>query len=156
MALTHQGAQFSICATPQTPPVLLAAFDLLTWVPVTGVVTAPSFRVTQNILTQNTLDTDIGEKQGGFRQGEDTEIVVSFKEDSDAGIAAMEAAAQSQNLYAVKYELNNSGGTNGTTFYAIAKITGGGGPVGGGGEDFANRTYTLGITHQAPIEKAAA
>lgn len=156
MALTHQGGTLSICATPQTPPLDQAAFGLLTWVEIPGVVTAPSFRVSQNILTQNTLSDDIAQKQGGFRSGEDSEIVVAFTGKSNAGIAALEAAAQSQNIYAIKYELNNSGGTNGTIFYALVIVASGGGVVGGGGEDFANRTYNIAMTHQFPIEVDAA
>lgn len=156
MALTHQGAVFSICTTPQTPTLDQAAFDLLTYVDASGVVTAPSFRVVQNIVTQNELDTDIGAKQGGFRSGEDSEIVMSHREISDAFVAAMDAAAKTNNLFAVKYELNNSGGTNGTTYYALAKIGNVGGPTGGGGEDFANLSWNIGISDQYPVEKAAA
>lgn len=155
-SLTHQGAAFGICTTPQSPTLDLTAFELLTYVPSTGIVTAPSFRITQNILTQNTLDTDVGDKQGGFRQGEDSELVVAHKEASDAFVAAMNAAGNSQNLFAVSYELDNSLGANGTTYFALAKITGGGGPGGGSGEDFANLMWNIGISSQIPVEKPAA
>lgn len=156
MALTHQGGSFEICTTPQTSVADAAAFQALTYVPVPGVVTAPSFRVVQNTLQENTLDSDIANIQGGFRQGETTDVVFSFAEESQAGIAAMEAAARSGNLFAVKYELNNSLGSNGTTYYALAFIGGGGGPTGGGGEDFAQRQYSITPSSQQPIEVAAA
>ena len=156
MALTHQGGAFSICASPQTPTLDEAAFDALTYVPVPGVVTAPSFRVEQNTLSQNTLADDIAQIQGGFRQGQTTDVTVAFSPATQAGIAAMEAAADSANLFAVKYELNDSLGTNGTTFYALCFVGGGGGVEGGGGEDFANRVYNLTPSHQKPVEKDAA
>lgn len=156
MALTHQGATLSIVAAAQTPPLNQAAFAALTYLPIPGVVTAPSFRVEQNTLFQNTLDDDIAQIQGGFRQGQTTDVTVAFTDASNAAIAALEAAAQSANLYAFKYELNNSGGTNGTTFYALCFVGGGGGVEGGGGEDFANRVYSLTPSHQLPIEVDAA
>ena len=156
MALTHQGGVLSICATAQSPTLNQAAFEALTFVEVPGVVTAPSFRIEQNTLTQNTLGDDIAQIQGGFRTGQTTDNTIAFREITDPGIAAMEAAASSANLYALKYELNNSGGSNGTTYYALCFVAGGGGPEGGGGEDFANRVYSLTPSHQAPIEVAAA
>lgn len=156
MALTHQGGTLSICATAQSPTLNQAAFEALTFVEVPGVVTAPSFRIEQNTLTQNTLGDDIAQIQGGFRQGQTTDTAVAFLDASNAGIAAMEAAASSANLYAFKYELNNSQGTNGTIFYALCFVAGGGGVEGGGGEDFANRVYSLTPSHQAPIEVDAA
>lgn len=156
MAITHQGGVFSICATAQSPVLSLADFEGLTFVEIPGVVTAPSFRIEQNTLTQNTLGDDIAQVQGGYRQGQSTDVSLSFEEITDPGIAAIEASASSANLYAFKYELNNSRGVNGTTFYALCFVGGGGGPEGGGGEDFANRVYTLTPSHQAPIEVAAA
>lgn len=154
--LAHQGGRFYICTTPQTPTLDLAAFEALTYVQVPGVVTAPSMRVTQNTIVENTLDSDIAQIQGGFRQGETTDVVFSFNEASNAGIAAMEAAAQSGNLFACYYELPNSLGTNGTQFYALCFIGGGGGVTGGGGEDFAQRSYSITPSSQLPVEKAAA
>ena len=156
MALTHQGGTLSICATAQTPTLNQAAFEALTYVEIPGVVTAPSFRVSQNIINQPTLSDDIIQKQGGLREGEDSEMTIAFTGASNAGVAALEAAAQSQNIYAFKYELNNSGGTNGTIFYALFIVASGGGVTGGGVEDFANRSYNLAMTHQFPIEVDAA
>lgn len=155
MALTHQGGSLFICATAQSPTLNQTAFEALTYVTVPGVVTAPSFRIEQNTLTQNTLSDDIAQIQGGFRQGQTTDTTLAFEEITNAGIAAMEAAAASANLFALKYELNNSLGTNGTTYYALCFVAGGGGPEGGGGEDFANRVYSLTPSHQSPIEVAA-
>lgn len=154
MALTHQGGVFSICATAQTPTLNQAAFEALTYIDVPGVVNAPSFRVEQNTLTQNTLSDDIAQIQGGFRQGETSDVTFAFSDITQAGIAAIEAAAKSANLFAVKYELNNSLGTNGTIIYALCFVGGGGSPTGGGGEDFANRVYSLTPSHQQPIEVA--
>lgn len=157
-ALTHQGAKFRISPTPILAadiPLDQAAFDaIVDYITLTGIVTAPSFRITQNVLSQATLDQEIAQKQGGIRSGEDTEVAFSFQE--NAGITALETAANSQNIYAVQYELNNSLGTNGTTYSAVCIVTGGGGPVGGGVEDFANLVFGLSPTDQAPLKKAAA
>lgn len=156
MAITHAKGRFRICTTPQTPTLDLAAFEALSYVDVTGIVTAPSFSVQQNTLSEQTLDTEIDSISGGVISGEETEIVLSFKEGTDSGVAAMEAAAASSAYFAVQYELNNSGGTNGTTYFALVFVGGGGGPSGGGVEDFAQRRYTMRPTDQRPIEKAAA
>lgn len=157
MALTHQGGKLSICTTAQTAnlPLNQAAFALLTYVPIGGVVTVPGMSVTDNILTQNTLDSDIAQKQKGFRTVEDGELTVAFDE-GDTGQEALITASDTQNIFAFKYELNNSLGTNGTTFYFVAIVGGGEGITGGGGEDFVNRMFMLGLTHQAPIRVDAA
>lgn len=158
MALTHQGAVFGISTTPIIPSLDLAAFELLTYELSTGkgVVTAPSFNVSQNILTQNTLDTEIAEKQVGVASGEDSEIVMSHNAATDSLVAALNDAGRSQNIFGVRYEMNDSLGTNGTTYFAAAIIGGGGGPVGGGVEDFANLRWAISLTHQYPVIKAAA
>lgn len=153
MAVTHQGGVFEICTTPQESNLDQTAFEALTYVPVPQVVSAPSFTIEDNILTQNTLDDDIAQKQKGFRQAQDTTIEVALISGGDSGHAALDAAARTKNAYAVRYILPDpvTGGGTGTTTYARAVI-GGGGVGGGGGEDFANRTYALGVTSQFPIE----
>lgn len=158
MALTHQGAIFGISTTPITPTLDLTAFEALTYEFSTGkgVVTAPSFSVAQNILTQNTLDTQIAEKQVGVASGEDSELTMSHRAATDVLVTALNAAARSQNIFGVSYELNDSLGANGTTYFAAAILGGGGGPVGGGVEDFANLRWSISLTHQYPVIKAAA
>lgn len=156
MGLTLQGATFAICTTPQVPTLDLAAFELLTFVSASGIVTMPSFRVTQNIVYENTLDTDVAEAQGGFRQGETSDLVLSHREVSDAFVVAMNAAAADNNLYAIRKILDNSLGTNGSTEFALAKITGQGGTTGGGGEDFSQYTWQIAVSSQLPVLKAAA
>ena len=155
MAQTHQGGKFYLCTTAQTPTINQAAFEALTYVEVGGVVTAPSFQISDNMLTQNTLADDIAQKQKGFRQAEDTELVCAL-DMGDSGQNAMITAARTKLIYAVKYELDDAppAGTP-TTVYALALI-GGGGTVGGGGEDFVNRVFQIGVTHQFPIEVEAA
>jgi len=155
MALTHAGGVFSICTTPQTPTLNQAAFEALSYVQVGKVVELPELAATDNMLTQATLDTDISQRQKGIRSVEGGDLVVSFTA-GDAGQEAMKTAAASQNIYACKYELNDSGGTNGTTFYFLAVIGGGGGVTGGGREDFVNRRFQLAPTDQDVIEVDAA
>lgn len=157
MAQTHQGGQFYISSTTISDvaiPLDQTAFEALTWVEVEGVVSAPGFQITDNILTQNTLSDDIADKQKGFRMVEDTEVICSYREGA-TGQAAVQAAARNKNSYAIKYELDNSAGTNGTTQYAVAVI-GGGGLTGGEGEDFVNRVFSVAPKLQFPVEVDAA
>jgi hypothetical protein len=153
MATTHQGGMFYLCTTPQQTILDETEFEGLTWVEVPNVVEAPSFQITDNMLTENYLDSDIADKQKGFRSVEDSPLVIGHKV-GVAGHTALIAAARTKSVYAVKYELDDAiTPTTGTptTFYARAVI-GGGGTNGGGGEEFVRRTFTLGMTEQFPIE----
>lgn len=156
MAITYQGATVEICPNPQANNLNQAAFEALTYDVVGKVVNAPQFMVEDTIASQNTLDTEIVEKQKTISSGNDTECVVSFETGGNVGHDTMEAAAASSGYYAVRLTLDDSLGTNGTTVYARFVIGGGG--IGGGGanEDFVTRTYQMAMTSQRPVEVAAA
>lgn len=156
-AQTYQDGKLFVSPTTQSSTVDQAAFlALADWVEIENIVTMPSFQVTDNILTENYLNSDIAEKQKGFRQAEDTELVIGFDEDN-AGHGSLIGLAETKLVYPVRLELANTpnGGTNGTRFFALALI-GGGGINGGGGEDFVRRTFQFALTRQRPIEVAAA
>lgn len=154
-AQTHQGGKFYLCTTPQETTLDQAGYEGLTYVEVPFVVEAPSFQITDNMLVENYLSSDIASKQKGFRQVEETSVVIGLDED-DAGHAAMIAAARTKSTYAIKYVIDNAllPAGDGRTIYARAKI-GGGGTNGGAGEEFVRRTFMLGITDDFPLEVAA-
>ncbi|WP_226780345.1 hypothetical protein [Oceaniglobus trochenteri] len=155
MAVTHQNGKFYLCTTPQPDILDQSEFEGLTWVEVPNVVEAPSFQITDNMLTENYLSSDIAEKQKGYRSIDDSTLVIGLKT-GVMGHTNLVTAARTRSVYAIKYVLDdalNETGT-GTTFYARAVI-GGGGPNGGGGEEFVRKTFNLGMTEQFPIEVAA-
>lgn len=140
-----------VCETPQSSDLDQAGYEALTWVEVGNVVTLPDFGITDNIVTQDYIATDVSQKQKGFRNGAETEIVVGFDPD-DAGQDALRAAAATRTNYALKLESSdspNAATTTNTIRYSRGVI---GGPAfaGGGGEDFDNETYQVGL-NQAPI-----
>lgn len=153
-AVTNKGAVLRISTTPVTTALDQAGFDALSYTDIGKVVTRPSFGSTANIISIETLDTEIVEKQKGIESGNDSEIVVRA-DDADAGQIALRAAAAAQNVYALQFEFNNSLGTNGTTLSGLF-IIGGSGSPGGGNEDFDTENYSAAMTLQRALRKAAA
>ncbi len=139
-----------ICETPQPADLTESGFEALTWVEVGKVVTFPDFGVSDNIVSQDYINTDVSQKRKGFRNASDTEIVVGHDPD-DAGQTAMKTAADTKYNYAFKLEQADApdASTTNTIRYSRGVI---GGPnfAGGGGEDFDNETYQLGL-NQAPV-----
>lgn len=143
-------SKFYICETPQQDNLLQAGFEALTWVPVEKVVTFPDFGISDNIVSQDYANTDVSQKQKGFRNASDTELVVGYDPD-DIGQDAMRTAAGTRYIYAMKLESSDApnASTTNTIRYSRGVI---GGPnfTGGGGEDFDNDTYQIGL-NQAPV-----
>jgi hypothetical protein len=115
------------------------------------VVTFPDFGVTENMVSQDYINTDVSEFRKGFRAASNSEIVVGF-DATDAGQVALRAAAAARSNYAfrlVSADSPNVATTTNTTRYSRGVV---GGPnfAGGGGEEFDNETYTLAL-NQAPI-----
>ncbi len=153
-AQTYQGGTLFVSPTSQAALLNQAGFDALSdWIEIVNIVTMPSFQISDNILTENYLNSDIAEKQKGFRQAEDTELVIGFST-GNSGHASLITLAKTKLVYPVYAELDDSLGTNGTQIYALALI-GGGGVTGGGGEDFVRRTFQFALTRQFPLEVAA-
>ena len=155
MALTQARGTLFVSPTTQVGTLDQAGFDALAdWIQITNIVNMPNFDIEDNLITEFYLDTEIGDKQKGNSQGSDTELVIGFEE-GNAGHASLLGFAATSLVYPVYRELDNSLGANGTQFYALAVI-GGGGVSGGGREDFARRTFQFGITRQRPLQVAAA
>ncbi len=153
MAVTgiKRDSKLFICATPQAADLTQTGYEALTWVEINNIVTLPDFGVTDNIVTQDYVNTDVSQKQKGFRMASDTEVVVG-RLPSDAGQVALRAAAATRTNYALKLESSDSPNpstTTNTIRYSRGVI---GGPnfTGGGGEDFDNETFQIGL-NQIPI-----
>jgi hypothetical protein len=138
-----------ICATPQAADLNQSGYEGLTWVEIGNIVTLPDFGVSDNMVTQDYINTDVSQRQKGFRQASETELVVG-RDYEDAGQDAIRTAAATRNNYALKLESSDGSATlTPTTRYSRGVI---GGPnfTGGGGEDFDNETFQIGL-NQAPI-----
>ena len=148
-ARVYRGGKFFISTTPVTADLNQAAYDALTWVEVKNVVSTPAMGVADNIISQDLLDTDVSQKQKGFTQVNDGELVVAF-EPTDPGQIAMLAASNVRNSYGFKSQLaDGTTPSTGTKRYTWGYV-GGGGDAGGGGEDFVNLTFQLAL-NQRPI-----
>lgn len=143
-------SKFYICATAQNDDLLQAAYEALTWVEVGNIVTMPEFGITDNMVTQDYINTDVSQRQKGFRSASETEIVVG-RDYEDTGQDALRTAAATRYNYAFKLESSDApdASTTNTIRYSRGLI---GGPnfAGGGGEDFDNETFQIGL-NQAPI-----
>ena len=145
----YRGGKFYISTTVVDDDINQAGFEALTWTEVSSIVTTPAMGVEDNIISQDLLDTDVSQKQKGFTNVTDGELVVAYDPD-DAGQAAMLAAAGVRTPYAFKSVLaDGTTPSTGTTRYTWGYV-GGGGDAGGGGEDFVNLTFQLAL-NQRPI-----
>lgn len=139
-----------ICETAQGTDLLQAGFEALTWVEIGNVVTLPDFGITDNIVTQDYINTGVSQKQKGFRNASDTEIVVGF-DPNDTGQDALRDAAATRLNYAFKLEASDAPDASTTNTIRYSRgVVGGPNFTGGGGEDFDNETYQLGL-NQAPV-----
>jgi hypothetical protein len=150
-AQNYKGGKFYKSTTAVTSDLAQAAYEALTYVEVPNVVSTPAMAVEDNIISQDYLSTDVSQKQKGFANVTDGELVVGYTA-GDAGHAAMIAAAQSRIQYAFKSELSDSPNpvTTTNTVRYTRGFVGGGGDAGGGGEDFVNLTFSLAF-NQRPI-----
>jgi hypothetical protein len=143
-------SKFYICATPQSADLDQSEYEGLTYVEVGNIVTMPDFGVTDNMVTQDYINTDVSQKQKGFRSASDTELVVGYDPD-DAGQDAIRTAAGTRFNYAFKLESSDAPDADTTNTIRYSRgLVGGPNFTGGGGEDFDNETYQIGL-NQAPI-----
>lgn len=147
---TYKDAKFYICTTPQASDLDKAGFEALTWVQVDNVVSHPALTVTENMISQDYVDTDLSTNQKGFAKGKETALEVGYNSD-DPGQIAMRAAADTRFEYAVKSELADAPDASTTNSIKYTRcVIGQPEEAGGGGEDFVNDMFALGI-NQRPI-----
>lgn len=161
MAKTNSGGKLYIAedtGTPGTPHIANsdlneAGFAALTWVEIKDVGSQGETGNNTNILTYDTLGTDVAQKGKGITDAGSPEIELA-RIGSDPGQALMRLAALTKHNYAFKYELDDSLGVNGTTFYNRG-VVGGPRTPNGRNEDFVLEIYTLGMNQRQIVVEAA-
>jgi len=148
----NQGGSLWICTTAQNSDLNTAAFEALTYVEITRIVTMPSIGITTNMVQQDYIDTEISQFQKGVKAGSASELVVG-KDTTDAGQDALIAASLTKNNYAFKRVYTDSPNTvtttNSTTYFRA--LVGEAVDQGGAVEDFENYTFPIQINGQRPI-----
>lgn len=147
---TKKDSVLYISTTAQPSDLTQVEFEGLTWTEIGCVVTMPDFGISDNIVSQDCINDDVTQKQKGFRSASDTEIMVAYDPD-DAGQDALRAAAGGKFNWAFKLESADAPDELTTNSIRYSRgVVGGPNFTGGGGEDFDNETYSLGL-NQEPI-----
>lgn len=158
---TNAGSKLYIHATAgvptplATPPVNAAAWAALSWVQVSQVGEVGEMGVQENMLSYDTWDTDVVQKQKGMKNAGDPTVEVA-RSSTDNGQIALRAAAKTKLRYGFKIERNNApevGGT-GLIFYNYGLVAGPTRPM-GRNEDFDLEVFTLGLTALETIVEPA-
>jgi len=148
---TLKGAVLSVCNTPQNANLLVAAYEALTWVAVGSVGNLGEFGSSSNIVSYNTLDESVTNKQKGIADaGEMTVECASIYSDAGQIILRSFGVATNQDNMAFKLEYaDGPAGYTNTIIFSRGVVSG---PVfpGGGGDDFIKEQYTIGL-NQVPI-----
>lgn len=133
---TFSGSKFYICETAQESDLAnQAAFELLTFVQVSKVVTFPEASVTESILENLYIDTTgITPARKGSTSGDESDIEIGFDSD-DVGQVALRGVSDTKYAHAFKMEFNDiaSGGSTNTIIYGRALFAKA--KVGSGGAD---------------------
>jgi len=149
-----KGAKLYICETAQGADLNESEFEGLTWVEIKKVVTFPMVGRTDNIVSQDYVDTTVSQYRKGFANAGQSQIVVG-RDYEDAGQTALRAAAATPLNYAFKIEGNDATGTGTGDFTATFWYTRGviGGPMttATGGEDFQNETFEVAFNQVALV-----
>jgi len=150
-AQVYKGGKFYIGSAPVNADLTQSGYEAVTWVEVGNVVTTPGMGVTDNMISQAYLDTDVSQWQKGIASATEGELVVGYDPD-DAGQEDMIAAAAARTFWPFKSELSDSPNpaTTTNTIRYTWGLVGSGGDAGGAVEDFVNLTFALRF-NQRPI-----
>lgn len=142
------GSHLYVCATAQTSVLNLAGFEALTWVEIGRIGKYPESGIETNVVTYDTVDTEVSVKGKGVSKAKDWTVEVA-RSASDAGQTILRTAGASSNKsnYAVKMTR-----PDGTNIYNIGIVTG---PTrsGGGPDDADTETFMIG-TNMADVVDA--
>jgi len=148
---TLAGATVSISTTAVTLPLNAAAFAALTFTPIGSVGNLGDYGSAPNMVTYNTLDTQVSSKAKGVEDAGELSIEVARIFD-DPGQIAMRAAAATKFNYAIRIEYADapSEDWSNTIMYAVGPVSG---PqlLGGSTDDFIRESYTVAFTDQRPL-----
>lgn len=159
MANTNSGGKLYIAvdvsgdAEPHNSDLLLVGYDALTWLQIGSVGSFGETGSNTNILSYDTLDDDVVQKGKGMTNAGDPEIELA-RSGTDLGQLELRAAALTKDSYAFKYELDDSGGVNGTTYYNRGLVTGPRHPN-GRNEDFVLEVFQLGLNQLEIVKEAS-
>ena len=157
MANTNAGGKLYIAvdgmgdAEVHNSDLLVAGYDALTWLEIGSVGSFGETGSNTNILSYDTLNDDVIQKGKGMTNAGDPEIELA-RLTADAGQIQLRAAALTKDNYAFKYELDDSAGANGTTYYNRGLITGPRHPN-GRNEDFVLEIYQLGLNQREIVKE---
>ena len=132
------------CTTAQPTDLNQAAFEALTYVEVSNVVTVGATGANSNVVSQDYWGTDVTQKQVGVTNAGDPELEVG-RDLSDVGQNAMRLVGNDGNNYAFKFEDPLlAGETTPVTYYNRGMVLG---PVTNNGavEDWSNHVFTLAL-----------
>lgn len=147
---TLKGAKFYVCTTAQNSDLDQAGFEALTFVEAGKVVEHGSIAATESDLSIDLWGTNFRQHRKGIKDGGSTTLMISYDPD-DAGEAALDSAAATDDEYAFKIDLgDNAGGTSNTILYYRGPITIPTYEL-GNTEAFVNKTYTI-MNNQAVIQ----
>lgn len=140
---TLSGATIAISGTTQNDDLDQSGFEGLSYTDVSNVGSIGSYGNDTNMVSYDTLDRKVTQKQKGITNAGDPEIEVA-RVDSDAGQTAMVAAGavDSRDSYAFKVTKQD-----GSVDYLRGLVSG---PVdqGGRNEDFDLQIFTLGLVQE--------
>jgi hypothetical protein len=148
-AQTQSGAKLFICVTPQNEDLTATQFAALTYVQVNKVGSIGERGISTNVVSYDTLDTNVSSKGKGITNAGDPQVEMAELL-SDPGQQAMRVAGAPDvpDAYAFKVEF-----TDGSMEYLRGLVTGPNKP-GGRNEDFRLNTYTLALNQQ-PLDVPA-
>lgn len=158
-ALTQAGAKFYIAvdvggdAEPHDTDLDQTGYEALTWLEVKGVGNVGQTGTDTNIVSYDELATQVTQKGKGISNAGDPDVECR-RIGADPGQIEMRAATLTKSSYAFKYELDDSAGVNGTTFFNRGLVTGPTRPN-GGNEDFDLEMYSLGLNQKEIVVEAA-
>lgn len=142
------GSKLYICATAQTTALNASAFAALTWVEITRIGKFPETGIETNVVTYDTVDTDVSVKGKGVSKSKDWTVEYA-RIATDAGQDLVRTACENRNNYAFKAAL-----ADGSTVYNIGIVTG---PTRGGGgpDDPIIETVVIGTNMRDVVAEAS-
>jgi len=148
---TLQGAKVFISTDEVTLPLNAAAFAGLTWVEIGSVGNLGDYGAAPNIISYNTLATEVTSKAKGVEDAGELSIEVARIFDDAGQIKAREASGTKFN-WGIKIEYADAptDDYSNTIMYAAGPVSG---PqmLGGGTDDFIRESFTVAFTDQRPI-----
>lgn len=147
MVSTNKGRKVYVSAAANPIDINQAAFELLTWVQITGVSNLGEMTSAANILSLPLLETEVLQKGKGIVDAGDPEVSVA-RESTDAGQILLRTLADANTYHAFKFEhADNLGGTSNTIDYSRGLVTGPA-KAGGGPEDFDIEVFTFALVQK--------